>query len=85
MIEMNPRVSRSSALASKATGFPIAKIAALLCVKHDRAHLERALLGPLRREVAAARARAAVAAAGLAIEEERDVAGEVRLVVRRRS
>jgi carbamoyl-phosphate synthase large subunit len=32
LIEMNPRVSRSSALASKATGFPIAKIAALLAV-----------------------------------------------------
>ena len=32
MIEMNPRVSRSSALASKATGFPIAKIAARLAV-----------------------------------------------------
>ena len=32
MIEMNPRVSRSSALASKATGFPIAKIAAKLAV-----------------------------------------------------
>ena len=32
IIEMNPRVSRSSALASKATGFPIAKIAALLAV-----------------------------------------------------
>ena len=32
IIEMNPRVSRSSALASKATGFPIAKIAAMLAV-----------------------------------------------------
>ena len=32
VIEMNPRVSRSSALASKATGFPIAKIAARLAV-----------------------------------------------------
>ncbi|PJZ88082.1 carbamoyl-phosphate synthase large subunit, partial [Leptospira levettii] len=32
VIEMNPRVSRSSALASKATGFPIAKIAALLSI-----------------------------------------------------
>ena len=30
MIEMNPRVSRSSALASKATGYPIAKVAAKL-------------------------------------------------------
>jgi carbamoyl-phosphate synthase large subunit len=34
LIEMNPRVSRSSALASKATGFPIAKIAAMLAVGH---------------------------------------------------
>ena len=32
MIEMNPRVSRSSALASKATGFPIARIGAKLAV-----------------------------------------------------
>src|SRR5207248_5699259 len=32
VIEMNPRVSRSSALASKATGFPIAKIAAKLAI-----------------------------------------------------
>ena len=32
VIEMNPRVSRSSALASKATGFPIAKIAAKLAL-----------------------------------------------------
>jgi carbamoyl-phosphate synthase large subunit len=35
IIEMNPRVSRSSALASKATGFPIAKIAALLAAGPD--------------------------------------------------
>jgi carbamoyl-phosphate synthase large subunit len=35
LIEMNPRVSRSSALASKATGFPIAKIAALLAVGYS--------------------------------------------------
>ncbi len=32
VIEMNPRVSRSSALASKATGYPIAKVATLLAV-----------------------------------------------------
>ena len=32
VVEMNPRVSRSSALASKATGYPIAKIAAKLAV-----------------------------------------------------
>ncbi len=35
VIEMNPRVSRSSALASKATGFPIAKIAALLALGYN--------------------------------------------------
>ena len=35
VIEMNPRVSRSSALASKATGYPIAKIAALLAVGYS--------------------------------------------------
>ena len=35
VVEMNPRVSRSSALASKATGFPIAKIAALLAVGYN--------------------------------------------------
>jgi carbamoyl-phosphate synthase large subunit len=35
VIEMNPRVSRSSALASKATGFPIAKIAALLALGYS--------------------------------------------------
>ena len=34
VIEMNPRVSRSSALASKATGYPIAKVAAKLAVGH---------------------------------------------------
>ena len=40
VIEMNPRVSRSSALASKATGFPIAKIAALLSVGYTLNELE---------------------------------------------
>src|SRR5205814_6137883 len=39
-IEMNPRVSRSSALASKATGFPIAKIAAKLAVGYTLDELE---------------------------------------------
>ena len=37
---MNPRVSRSSALASKATGFPIAKIAALLAVGYSLDELQ---------------------------------------------
>jgi carbamoyl-phosphate synthase large subunit len=41
IIEMNPRVSRSSALASKATGFPIAKIAAKLAVGYTLDELER--------------------------------------------
>ncbi len=40
IIEMNPRVSRSSALASKATGFPIAKIAALLAVGYTLDELD---------------------------------------------
>jgi len=39
IIEMNPRVSRSSALASKATGFPIAKMAALLSVGYTLAEI----------------------------------------------
>ena len=39
IIEMNPRVSRSSALASKATGFPIAKFAALLAVGYNLTEL----------------------------------------------
>ena len=40
VIEMNPRVSRSSALASKATGFPIAKIAALLAMGYTLEELQ---------------------------------------------
>lgn len=40
VIEMNPRVSRSSALASKATGFPIAKIAALLAIGYTLDEIE---------------------------------------------
>lgn len=40
VVEMNPRVSRSSALASKATGFPIAKIAALLAVGYSLEELQ---------------------------------------------
>ena len=39
IIEMNPRVSRSSALASKATGFPIAKVAAKLAIAVSYTHL----------------------------------------------
>ena len=40
VIEMNPRVSRSSALASKATGIPIAKIAARLAIGYDLAEIQ---------------------------------------------
>ena len=45
VIEMNPRVSRSSALASKATGFPIAKVAALLAVGYTLDELENDITG----------------------------------------
>ena len=40
VIEMNPRVSRSSALASKATGFPIAKIATMLAIGYNLEEIE---------------------------------------------
>ncbi|NRA72453.1 MAG: carbamoyl-phosphate synthase large subunit [Gammaproteobacteria bacterium] len=45
IIEMNPRVSRSSALASKATGFPIAKIAAKLAVGYTLDELDNDITG----------------------------------------
>jgi len=45
VIEMNPRVSRSSALASKATGFPIAKVAALLAVGYTLDELQNEITG----------------------------------------
>jgi carbamoyl-phosphate synthase large subunit len=47
VIEMNPRVSRSSALASKATGFPIAKIAAKLAVGYSLDELSNEITGGL--------------------------------------
>ena len=47
VIEMNPRVSRSSALASKATGFPIAKIAAKLAVGYTLDELKNEITGGL--------------------------------------
>jgi carbamoyl-phosphate synthase large subunit len=47
VIEMNPRVSRSSALASKATGFPIAKVAAKLAVGYTLDELENEITGGL--------------------------------------
>ena len=45
VVEMNPRVSRSSALASKATGFPIAKIAALLAVGYTLDEIKNDITG----------------------------------------
>ena len=45
VIEMNPRVSRSSALASKATGFPIAKVAAKLAVGYTLDELQNEITG----------------------------------------
>ena len=45
VVEMNPRVSRSSALASKATGFPIAKVAALLAVGYTLDELANEITG----------------------------------------
>jgi len=47
IIEMNPRVSRSSALASKATGFPIAKVAAKLAVGYTLDELRNDITGGL--------------------------------------
>ncbi|MBS0601765.1 MAG: carbamoyl-phosphate synthase large subunit [Proteobacteria bacterium] len=47
VIEMNPRVSRSSALASKATGFPIAKVAAKLAVGYTLDELKNEITGGL--------------------------------------
>ena len=47
IIEMNPRVSRSSALASKATGFPIAKVAAKLAIGYTLDELRNEITGGL--------------------------------------
>jgi carbamoyl-phosphate synthase large subunit len=44
-IEINPRVSRSSALASKATGYPIAKVAAKLAIGYNLDELQNAITG----------------------------------------
>lgn len=49
VIEMNPRVSRSSALASKATGFPIAKVAAKLAVGFTLDELRNDITGATAR------------------------------------
>ena len=48
IIEMNPRVSRSSALASKATGFPIAKVAAKLAVGYTLDEIDNDITGVTR-------------------------------------
>ncbi len=53
VIEMNPRVSRSSALASKATGFPIAKVAALLAVGYTLDEIPNEITGKTYRRVRA--------------------------------
>ena len=55
VIEMNPRVSRSSALASKATGFPIAKIAAKLAVGYTLDELKNDITGGATPAVASSR------------------------------
>ena len=44
-IEINPRVSRSSALASKATGYPIAKVAAKLAIGYNLDELKNQITG----------------------------------------
>jgi carbamoyl-phosphate synthase large subunit len=49
VIEINPRVSRSSALASKATGYPIAKIAAKLAIGYRLDELKNQITRTLRR------------------------------------
>ncbi|MDQ3176886.1 MAG: carbamoyl-phosphate synthase large subunit [Actinomycetota bacterium] len=68
VIEMNPRVSRSSALASKATGFPIAKIAAKLAVGYTLDEIENDITTP----------NAAGEAAGAAAVPERAIASNRR-------
>ena len=45
VIEVNPRVSRSSALASKATGYPIAKIAAKIAAGYSMDEIENGVTG----------------------------------------
>ena len=45
VIEVNPRVSRSSALASKATGYPIAKVAAKIALGYTLDEIKNAITG----------------------------------------
>ena len=75
VIEMNPRVSRSSALASKATGFPIAKIAAKLAVGYT--------LDELENDITAANAR--LLRADHRLRRHQDPALRLREVPRRRA
>ena len=64
VIEVNPRVSRSSALASKATGYPIARVAAQIAVGRTLAEIPNVVTGHDRRRVRArARLRRRQAAA----------------------
>lgn len=51
VIEMNPRVSRSSALASKATGYPIAKVAARLAVGYTLDEIDNDITKLLQRHL----------------------------------
>ena len=76
LIEMNPRVSRSSALASKATGFPIAKLAALLAVGYTLDELPNDITGRLERRLrAGARLRRGEGAAVRLREVPRQLGG----------
>ena len=50
VIEVNPRVSRSSALASKATGYPIAKVTTKIAIGYELSEIKNAITGkPLQR------------------------------------
>ena len=75
VIEMNPRVSRSSALASKATGFPIAKVAAKLAVGYT--------LDELKNEITGVDAR--LVRADDRLRRHQDAALHVREISRRRA
>ena len=76
IIEMNPRVSRSSALASKATGFPIAKVAAKLAVGYTLDEIANDITGG---------AHAGVVRADHRLRRHQDPALRVREIPRRRA
>src|SRR4051812_9369803 len=84
VIEMNPRVSRSSALASKATGFPIAKLAALLAVGYTLDELPNDITGKTTAAFEPALDYAAVKAPRFDFEKfplaERGLGAEMRAV-----